>query len=102
MHQGRDGGYGTMMKLLEEAQHRETLSIAEQADAWRLILKSAGRKERAAFWVWAKQSSLHVREVLLAEAFDAALAKMELKGESDFEKLMADGKSAPNVVPLRK
>jgi hypothetical protein len=90
-----------MTKSLEEAHRREIRSIAEQALEWRQILQSAGPEEEAAFWVWIKQSPLHLREALLAEAFDEAFGRMDPAKKLPIEKLIEEAKTGSNVVPLK-
>ena len=89
-----------MTKALKEAHEREILSIAEQAQEWRQILKSADRAERAAFWAWIKQSPLHLREMVLADAFDETIRRMDPNKEIDLQTLIEEMKTASNVTSL--
>lgn len=54
----------------------EKLLLAEQAAEWLIRIESATAQERKEFWRWVKQSPLHVREVLAAQACQIELREL--------------------------
>jgi len=54
----------------------EQLSIAEQAAEWLVRLETASAQERAEFWNWLRESPLHVREALAAQACHLQLSQL--------------------------
>jgi transmembrane sensor len=79
-----------------DRQHE--LLIAERATQWLSQLRTAGVTERRAFVKWMKQSPLHVREALLATAWDTVLRVLDMERKVNSDQLME--KSARNVTAL--
>jgi transmembrane sensor len=84
-------------KILK-GNREEAVLIAERAHEWLDRLeRSHDPNDRAEFMAWLKESPLHVREVLFATTFDAALAHvLDPDHKQDIEALA----SQTNVVPL--
>jgi transmembrane sensor len=68
--------------------------IAEQAAEWLIRLETATAQEREEFWNWVRQSPLHVREVLAAQACSAELGQLLREGRIDVDAFV---RSANNV-----
>lgn len=75
-------------------RNTEQLIVAEQAAEWLIRIESATSQEREEFWGWVKQSPLHVREVLTAQA-----CQIELRGLFREKRIDVDAfiQSAHNV-----
>ncbi len=83
---------------------QDRLRIAERAAEWHQRLSAEGTRapsdrDKAAFFEWLDQSPVHVREFLLAQAFDVEASRLEWEPTIDVNALLAG--SAANVVPLR-
>lgn len=78
------------------ANHEEQLA-AQRAAQWLERLKAAEPQERAVFVSWLKESRGHVRETLLATAWDVVLRNIDPDRRVDVKKLMSD---SANVVPV--
>ena len=72
----------------------ETVLLAEQAAEWLIRIESATTHEREEFWSWVKQSPLHVREVLAAQACQIELRELFREKRIDAEAFVG---SAHNV-----
>ena len=81
---------------------KATAGVIEQAADWVVRLhedESMPAGERRAFVAWLRQSPVHVREFLLAEADWLALEGVDAERATNVDALLADGEA--NVVPLR-
>lgn len=78
---------------------KEDLLVAERAAEWLAQMETARPRKRAEFMRWLRRSPVHVREVLLAGTWDAALSRLDPDKKIDIDELMA--RSAANVVPVR-
>jgi hypothetical protein len=95
------------MKLLTR-QSRQQLRVAEAEvtaitarcafDWMRRLRDSSDPRESVEFLAWAKQSPLHIREVLFAVSFDALLDEVLRGANVDVAPLMK--LAATNVVPF--
>ncbi|HEY7638152.1 MAG TPA: FecR domain-containing protein [Steroidobacteraceae bacterium] len=72
-----------------DSRHKETLSVAEQAAEWMLIMESPSAEERAAFWNWLESSPLHVRELILAVKTQRRLRGFDRTRELDVNAILA-------------
>jgi transmembrane sensor len=72
-----------------DSRHKETLSVAEQAAEWMLIMESPTTAERAAFWNWLESSPLHVRELILAVKTHRRLRGFDRTRELDVDAILA-------------
>jgi len=90
-----------------DSREKETLSVAEQAAEWLLIMETPTDRERAAFWKWLSASPLHVREVLLAAKTRQRLRAFDASHQLELETLIASARShisqigEPAVPPSR-
>jgi transmembrane sensor len=66
-----------MSQQREPNDYQHVLRAAEQAAEWLERLKTAGPQDRAAYLAWLRESSMHVREMLLATAWDRVLDDLE-------------------------
>lgn len=74
-------------------RHKETLSVAEQAAEWLLIMESPSAEERAAFWNWLDASPLHVRELILAVKTQRRLRGFDRAREFDVAAILTRARS---------
>jgi transmembrane sensor len=72
----------------------EKVLLAEQAAEWLIRIESATTHEREEFWSWVKQSPLHVREVLAAQACQIELRELFREKRIDAQAFV---RSAHNV-----
>jgi hypothetical protein len=72
----------------------ERLLIAERAAEWLIRLETATQEEREEFWNWLRESPLHVREVLAAQACHIELRRLLKNARIDTDKFL---KSPGNV-----
>jgi transmembrane sensor len=84
--------------MSREPDFDTALRIAEQAAEWLERLKTAGPQERAAYLAWLRESRLHVREMLLATAWDRVLDDLE-RGKS---KTVIDPPRPPTLLPAAR
>jgi ferric-dicitrate binding protein FerR (iron transport regulator) len=71
--------------------------IAERAAEWLIRLETASPQEREEFWHWIRQSPLHIKEYLAAQATDTVLMHL-LRGRALEVSEFADDGS--NVVQI--
>lgn len=64
----------------------EKLLIAQRAAEWLIRLETATPEEREEFWNWLRESPLHVREVLAAQACHIELRRLLKDGRIDANK----------------
>lgn len=76
-----------------DSRHNETLSVAEQAAEWLLIMETPTDRERTAFWKWLSASPLHVRELLLAAKTRQRLRAFDASHQLQLEALIASARS---------
>lgn len=81
-----------------DAHHGEGRLLAEQAAEWLYRLETADLKEKAEFIRWLKRSPLHVREVLIAAAWNEALREADLRHVRDIDGPAIQG---ANVIDLQ-
>jgi transmembrane sensor len=96
-----------------DSHHSETLSVAEQATEWLLIMESPSAEERIAFWKWLDASPLHVRELILAvktlrrlRGFDRArqidVDAILARARSNIPQLGRPSQAEPPRIPMRR
>jgi transmembrane sensor len=83
-----------------DSHHNETLTVAEQATEWLLIMESPNAEERIAFWKWLDASPLHVRELILAVKTQRRLRGFDRARQIDVDALLVRARS--NVAHLGK
>jgi transmembrane sensor len=81
-----------------DSRHNETLSVAEQATEWLLIMESPSAEERKAFWKWLDASPLHVRELIFAVKTQRRLRGFDRTREIDLDALLVSARS--NIARL--
>jgi len=81
-----------------DSRHKETLSVAEQAAQWLLIMEAPTDQERAAFWKWLSASPLHVRELLLAVKTQRRLRAFDSSRQVEIQAVLASARS--NIAQL--
>ncbi|MGH8176117.1 MAG: FecR family protein [Steroidobacter sp.] len=74
--------------------------IAHRAIDWLYRLRTANVEERAAFVRWVKGSPRHLREILVATAWDQALRNIDPERRIDISGLLAQ--CASNVIPVQR
>jgi transmembrane sensor len=76
--------------------------VTEAAAAWLQRLPSATPAVKAEFVTWLKKSPLHVREILLAAAWNDEIGRLDLTQKIDEESLVANlSRNAVTVQPGR-
>jgi ferric-dicitrate binding protein FerR (iron transport regulator) len=73
--------------------------LAERAAEWLCRLQTAGPAEKALFVRWLRQSPAHVREMLIAMAWDDFLRHVDPQHKMNVEALAAQ---RSNVVRISK
>jgi len=74
--------------------------LAQRAAEWIETLKTADKRDRAAFVQWLRQSKLHMEQYLEMVAIDRELRRLDPAQGEDVETLLA--RIAPNVVQLEQ
>ena len=89
------------MKIYRTSPDENLYRIAREAAEWVQAMKNpASPEERAAFLAWVGASPLHLREMLLAESVDKALAEPGALDGFDLDQVLARAAQEDNVVPL--
>lgn len=79
------------------AHHKEVRLLAEQAAEWLYRLETADLEEKTTFVRWLRQSPLHVREILIAAAWNDVLRGADPNHLRDIDALATKG---ANVISL--
>lgn len=68
-----------------DTPHEEDRLLAERAAEWLYRLETATLKEKAAFFRWLKESPRHVREMLIAIAWEESLREVDPNHKIDID-----------------
>lgn len=82
-----------------DAHFEEDRLLAEDAAEWLCRLQMAGPPEKAQFMRWLRQSPAHVREMLIAMAWDDFLRHVDPQHKMNVEALATQ---RSNVVRISK
>jgi ferric-dicitrate binding protein FerR (iron transport regulator) len=82
-----------------DAHFEEDRLLAEHAAEWLCRLPTAGAAEKEQFLHWLKQSPAHVREMLIAMAWDDFLRHVDPQHKMNVEALATQ---RPNVIRIAK
>jgi ferric-dicitrate binding protein FerR (iron transport regulator) len=82
-----------------DAHFEEDRLLAEHAAEWLCRLQTAGAAEKAQFMQWLRQSPSHVREMLIAMAWDDFLRHVDPQHKMNIEALAAQ---RSNVIRISK
>lgn len=90
------------MKIYRTSPKEELHRISREAAEWVQVMnRSPTREEREAFLAWVAASPLNLRETLVADTVDKALARPGALDGFDLDQVLAQAARDDNVVSLR-